>query len=107
MNIQNNIEQKLLGHFNLAHLEVINESDEHNVPAGSQTHFKVVLVSADFKGERLVNRHRAVNAVLKKELAEDLYSLALHTYTDKEWKNLYGDQSKSTVYVGLPQRRVS
>ena len=68
MNIQNNIERKLLDHFDPAHLEVVNESFMHNVPTGSETHFKVVLVTPKFSGERLINRHRAVNAVLKDEL---------------------------------------
>ena len=69
MKIQNNIEKKLLSHFDPQHLEVINESAMHNVPAGSESHFKVVIVTPMFGGERLINRHRAVNAILKEELA--------------------------------------
>ena len=90
MKIQNNIEKKLLSHFNPQHLEVINESAMHNVPAGSESHFKVVIVTPMFGGERLIKRHRAVNAVLKEELANDIHALALHTYTQEEWHSLYG-----------------
>lgn len=100
MNIQNNIEQKLLAHFSPAHLEVINESFMHNVPNGSETHFKVVLVTPEFSGERLINRHRAVNAVLKEELADQIHALALHTYTDEEWVSLYGDSPNSPSCLG-------
>ena len=100
MNIQNNIEQKLLAHFNPAHLEVVNESFMHNVPDGSETHFKVVLVTPEFNGERLINRHRAVNAVLKDELADQIHALALHTYTHDEWQNLYGDAPDSPACRG-------
>jgi BolA protein len=90
MKIQNNIEKKLLSHFNPQHLEVINESAMHTVPAGSESHFKVVIVTPMFGGERLINRHRAVNAILKEELANDIHALALHTYTQGEWHNLFG-----------------
>ena len=90
MKIQNNIEKKLLSHFNPQHLEVINESAMHNVPAGSESHFKVVIVTPMFGGERLINRHRAVNAILKEELANDIHALALPTYTQGEWHNLFG-----------------
>ncbi|MEP4890334.1 MAG: BolA/IbaG family iron-sulfur metabolism protein [Aliiglaciecola sp.] len=100
MNIQNNIEKKLLSHFNPAHLEVINESFMHNVPKGSETHFKVVLVTPEFAGKRLINRHRAVNAVLKEELAEQIHALALHTYTGEEWQNLYGNSPDSPNCLG-------
>ena len=54
MNIQNNIEKKLLSHFNPEHLQVINESFKHNVPEGSESHFKVVIVTPAFSGERLI-----------------------------------------------------
>ncbi|MCV2883571.1 transcriptional regulator BolA [Aestuariibacter sp. AA17] len=100
MNIQNSIEQKLLAHFDPAHLEVVNESFMHNVPAGSETHFKVVLVTPRFSGERLINRHRAVNAVLKDELADQIHALALHTYTDDEWQSLYGGSPNSPKCLG-------
>lgn len=100
MNIQNTIEEKLLKHFNPLHLEVINESSMHNVPAGSESHFKVVIVTPSFSGERLIKRHRAVNAVLKDELANDIHALALHTYTQEEWQNLFGEFPTSPNCLG-------
>lgn len=39
-------------------LLVENESFRHNVPEGSETHFKVTLVSEAFSGQRSVNRHQ-------------------------------------------------
>lgn len=100
MNIQNSIEKKLLAHFDPAHLEVVNESFMHNVPDGAETHFKVVLVTRAFSGERLINRHRKVNAVLKEELADKIHALALHTYTDDEWHSLYGEAPDSPRCLG-------
>ncbi len=107
MNIQNNIEQKLLAHFEPAHLEVINESYMHNVPNGAETHFKVVLVTPKFAGKRLIQRHRAVNEVLKEELAVKIHALALHTYTDDEWHGLYGKAPDSPRCLGGMNRKAS
>lgn len=100
MSIHNRIEQKLDEHFKPAHLEVINESYMHNVPAGSESHFKVVLVSSEFSGERLIARHKAVNKVLQQELANDIHALALHTYTEEEWQSLYGKSPDSPDCLG-------
>ncbi len=83
---QPTIEEKLAAAFKPAFLEVINESYQHNVPAGSESHFKVVIVSDDFEGKRLIQRHRAVNQVLSDELANAIHALAIHTLTPSEWE---------------------
>ena len=86
--IQERIKEKLQEALSPIHLEVINESDMHNVPEGFESHFKVIVVSGQFEGQRLIGRHRAVNAVLAQELANDIHALAIHTYTQTEWQNL-------------------
>lgn len=91
MSIQQVIENKLAAGLSPLHLDVINESGNHNVPPGSESHFKVVLVSDDFEGERLVRRHRRVNRLLADELANHIHALAIHTYTADEWKERHGD----------------
>lgn len=93
MTIASAIEEKLLSAFSPLHLDVINESNNHNVPPGSESHFKVTIVSKDFEDERLIKRHRAVNSVLSEELSEKIHALALHTYTEKEWHDYYADNT--------------
>jgi stress-induced morphogen len=85
MSMQQQILDRLQGGLDLSHLEVINESSGHNVPAGSETHFKVVAVSAAFAGLSAVKRHQAVYALLREPLASGVHALALHTYTPGEW----------------------
>jgi len=51
-------------------------------------HFKVVLVTDKFVGERFLVRHRGIYGVLAEELAGSVHALALHTYTLKEWEGL-------------------
>ncbi len=88
--IEENITSKLEHAFSPEHLEVINESYMHNVPQGSESHFKVVIVSDDFADKMLIARHRLVNKVLHDELNKDqsaggIHALALHTMTMDEW----------------------
>ena len=85
MTLKDTIELKLAEAFRPLHLEVVNESGNHNVPAGSETHFKVVVVAAEFGDQRLIARHRAVNAVLASELQGGVHALAIHTYAPDEW----------------------
>lgn len=84
--IREQIEDKLRAAFNPVFLEVVDESYRHNVPAGSESHFKVVLVSDRFTGERFLNRHRLIYSTLTEELSTTVHALALHTYTIKEWE---------------------
>ena len=58
------IEQRLQQIFSPTHLEVINESHGRKE---DESHFKVVIISEAFADQRLLARHRAVNAALSDE----------------------------------------
>jgi BolA protein len=100
MNIQTDIERKLREAFDPVHLDVVNESANHNVPPGSESHFKVTIASQAFEGERLVGRHRKVNQVLAEELAGRIHALALHTLTPDEWFERAGKVPDSPPCLG-------
>lgn len=100
MQIQQQIEQKLREQFAPLHLEVENESHMHSVPAGSESHFRVVLVSEQFADRPLVQRHRAVNSALSAELAGQIHALALHTMTPQEWFAKGGEAPASPPCLG-------
>ena len=94
------IQQKLVSELNPLHLEVVNESDNHNVPAGSESHFKVVIVSDEFEGDRLIQQHRKVNRILADELKNDIHALAIHTYNPQQWRDRHGDEPMSPPCLG-------
>jgi len=85
MSIEDDIIEKLQQALQPSHLEVINESHMHNVPPGSESHFKVVVVSDAFAGKMLLARHRLINQALAEELEGPIHALALHTMTPEEW----------------------
>lgn len=83
--VQSRIEAKLQSAFTPAVLQVVNESHMHSVPPGSETHFKVVVVSDLFAGKRAVARHQAIYQTLAEEVQGPVHALAIHTYTPEEW----------------------
>jgi BolA protein len=100
MQTQQQIERKLRQQFAPLHLEVSNESAMHDVPEGSESHFRVVLVTGQFEGKPLVQRHRAVNATLREELQGRIHALALHTMTPEEWFAKNGEAPESPPCLG-------
>ena len=73
----------------------------HNVPKGSETHFKVVVVSGKFEEVRstvpgaftstpcpqmkALARHRAVNACLAVELGAGVHALSILARSPAQW----------------------
>jgi BolA protein len=84
--VQETIQQKLASALAPAHLDVENESRMHSVPPGSETHFKVLVVSDAFEGLGLVDRHRRVHAILAEELKGGVHALAIRALTPSQWE---------------------
>ena len=100
MSLETEIRTKLLAAFDPVHLEVANESHLHNVPPGSESHFKLVIASPRFEGTRLLGRHRLVNQVLAAELAGPVHALAIHAITPDEWFLTAGASPESPLCHG-------
>ena len=83
--VQHTIVEKLTATFTPSHLDVVNESYKHNVPTGSETHFKVTVVSSLFDNQKLIARHRLVNTTLKEELDGPVHALSISAKTPAQW----------------------
>ncbi|MCY3858701.1 MAG: BolA/IbaG family iron-sulfur metabolism protein [Gammaproteobacteria bacterium] len=99
MTVQETIETKLTS-LDPLHLEVVNESGNHNVAPGSESHFKVTIVSTQFEGMRLLDRHRMINDLLATELSGPVHALAIHAYTEANWKSRFGKAPMSPPCLG-------
>jgi BolA protein len=100
MSIQGDIEAKLQSSLAPSHLQVINESHMHNVPPGSESHFKVIVVSERFAAMPRVRRHQTVNEILRDELASRIHALSLRTLTAGEWAAQEGQILESPACLG-------
>lgn len=85
MTRQQAIEDRLRATFEPTHLVVENESHQHSVAPGSETHFAVVVVSVAFAGLPLVGRHRRVHDAVRPLFGEGLHALRIRASTPDEF----------------------
>ena len=65
-------------------LNIINESFMHNVPTGSESHFKLIIVSEVFKDLTNVKRHQLIYRTLN-EIMDEIHALSIHAFDEKEY----------------------
>ena len=83
------LEDVLRHGFAPAHLVIEDESARHAGHAGAASgggHFRALIVSAAFRGQSQVARHRAVFALLGDAMRTTIHALALQTLTPEEWE---------------------
>ncbi|MBD1580823.1 BolA family protein [Pseudoalteromonas sp. S16_S37] len=98
MSMQALIHEKIAAAISCKHLNVVNESHMHS--RGEDSHFKVVVVSEEFAGKRLLQRHRKINEILKDELANHIHALSIHAYTPDEYSERAGQTPDSPNCLG-------
>ena len=86
--IEEKIHAKLTARFQPTVMEVANESHTHNVPKDSETHFRVLVVSAQFANLSRVARSRLIHETLADELKNGVHALSHRSYTPDEWAKL-------------------
>ena len=60
---------------------------EHLHVEGDGRHWYATLVSAEFEGKRLIQRHQRVYATLGDKIKTDeVHALSMKTYTPAEWQ---------------------
>lgn len=99
MTMQTTITERLTLILQPSVLEVENESHMHNVAPGSESHFKVTIVSDQFEQLSLIKRHRLVNKTLEQEIPK-IHALALHTMTKDEYFEKAGKVAESPLCQG-------
>ncbi|XP_037024540.1 bolA-like protein 2 isoform X3 [Bradysia coprophila] len=74
------LKEKLIEKLNAVHVEVVDESD------GCGGKFSTIIVSEQFAGKGLLQRHRLVNAALAEEL-KTIHAFSQKTFTPEQWAN--------------------
>ena len=88
MNMEEKIKAILESEINAHHIEIINESNLHAGHSGDdgsgQTHFKLMIVSDDFKGYNRIQRQRTINKFLGHLFEQGLHALSMELLTLEE-----------------------
>lgn len=100
MTTTENIYKTLAAKFIDSVIQIQNESDQHAVTPGSESHLRVVVVSNQFEGIALLARHRMVYEILTDYLQTGVHALALHTYTVSEWEKRLQPAPESPACLG-------
>lgn len=100
MRVQSELRERLEKTFEPEWLELENESHQHSVPANSETHFRLVMVSPRFVGKRAVARHQMVYGELSDLLAGPVHALAMHLFDADEWAQRGGATAASPACLG-------
>ena len=74
----------------------------HNVPKNSETHFKLIIVSDQFKSQTLVQRHRSINDLLKEELEGGVHALSMVLKTPEQWSKIENDPEQLQKFKSPP-----
>jgi len=53
---------------------------------GDGSHFEAVIVSDEFEGKSLIQRHQVVYKALGDAMKEDIHALSMKTYTPDQWE---------------------
>ena len=83
------LEQILRERFRPLHLELRDDSAKHvghPGATGSGGHYHVLIVSAEFEGRSLLERHRLVNDALRELFGREIHALGLETRAPSDWK---------------------
>ena len=81
MSVRQEIEDKLRAAFAPREIAVVDDSASHaghaGAPAAGESHFNVMLRSAEFEGKNRVARHRAVHDALGADIIGRIHALSL------------------------------
>jgi len=70
------LKQLIASHLPCEHLEL----------AGDGRHWYATIVSGEFEGRRLIQRHQRVYATLGQKMhTDEVHALSMKTYTPAEW----------------------
>ena len=63
-------------------------SAEHVEVEGDGSHFEAVIVSNEFDGKSMIQRHQVVYKALGDAMKEDIHALSMKTYTPEQWQSV-------------------
>ncbi len=90
MSLYNEIENRLHQYLDIEHLDIKDDTGQHihhkNFDGGA--HLNVVIVSSNFDGLNLLERHKRVYEALHDLIKQEIHAFSMKTFTLKEWQKM-------------------
>jgi len=89
MSTPDKIKQLLISKLNALHVEIEDESYRHSTHSEAQRsgggHYRILVVSDQFKNRSLIERQRLVNNALKFIFSREIHAFTIRALTTAEW----------------------
>ena len=89
MKRKSKIEKVIKDYFEPYYFSVLDVSEQHrghqSFREGTESHFKIIIVSKIFDNKKKIDRHRMVNKILKDDYSKDLHSITIKALTLEEF----------------------
>ena len=88
MNTKSKIYDLIKENINLIKIDIIDNSYKHvhHKKDTSGGHFKILVVSDNFKNHTLIDRHKLIYEILGKLMKVEIHALSMQTLTEEEFK---------------------
>ena len=88
--MKNRIEELIKSQLKVSTIEIIDFSAQHEGHKGNEGggHFQAVIISNDFKGLTLIQRHQKIYSILGDLLKKEIHAFSMKTYTPDEFQNI-------------------
>lgn len=87
MQLLDEIKNRLVDNLSSAKVEIIDQSHQHSGHGAPDkgSHFNAIIISEDFSGLNLVQRHQKVYKILGKDMGSRIHAFSMKTFTPKEF----------------------
>ena len=89
MNLVHEIKSRLKKTMAIDQLTIMDDTGKHlrHQHYDGGKHFQIKIVSSDFEGISLLDRHKLVYRALDSMIKNEIHALGLRTLATSEWKN--------------------
>ena len=89
MYLLDEIKNRILDNLSSAKVEIIDQSHQHSSHGDPNkgSHFNAIIISEDFSGLNLVQRHQKIYNILGKDMGSRIHAFSMKTFTNQEFNN--------------------
>ena len=83
------IKNSIKSAITIVKIEIIDQSENHANHPGNNGggHYKALIISNDFNGKNLVERHQMIYRALGKLMTNEIHAFSMKTMTEEEFKS--------------------
>tara|TARA_B100001029_G_C15054331_1_gene453164 strand:- start:760 stop:1032 length:273 start_codon:yes stop_codon:yes gene_type:complete len=87
MQLIDKIKNRIIDHLSGAKVEIIDQSHQHSGHGDSDkgSHFNAIIISKDFSGLNLVQRHQKIYKILGQDMGSSIHAFSMKTFTPEEF----------------------